>query len=263
MPRQVREKADNYADLEEDQGGLLSMLITFVVLIAITALICTIIWKVTHKEPRAELGKVQVPLSQTNVSETLVSEDELARQAAESEVEIEPIDGDAHMVFEEVDEEVTAKDAAIIRTLPNNEGIVTVAGQLRNGQILKRIGINKETGWSKVMFNGQEGYIVSYRLTTNKEYKTKAPENPDNRVVTSDGYIILFNDCEDTVTTQEFVNLRTEPSTAQGHSSVSAQLKVGLTAKRTGISIDSGWSRVEFNGLVLYVATAYLKVVEE
>ena len=59
MPRQVREKADNYADLEEDQGGLLSMLITFFALIAITALICTIIWKVTHKEPRAELGKVQ------------------------------------------------------------------------------------------------------------------------------------------------------------------------------------------------------------
>ena len=59
------------------------------------------------------------------------------------------------------------------------------------------------------------------------------------------------------------VNLRTEPSTAQGSNTVSAQLKTGLTARRTGISIDSGWSRVEFNGLVLYVVTSFVHPVED
>ena len=263
MPKKLREKADNYAELEEEQGGILEMMITFVALIVITAIICAIIWKVTHKEPRAELGNVQAPLS-TSLSETLVPEDELAKsQTGDLDQEIEPIDGDARMEFEAVDEDVTAKDAAIIRTLPNNEGIVTVAGQLRNGQFLKRIGINKETGWSKVMFNGQEGYVMSSRLTTDKEFKPQAPDNPDNRIVTTDGYIKIFKDCEDNVRAREPVNLRTEPSTAQGHASVNCQLKVGITIKRTGISIDSGWSRVEYDGLELYVATAYLNEVEE
>ena len=263
MPGKVREKADNYSELEEDQGGLLTMLITFVVLVAVTALVCTIIWKATHKEPKAELGTVQVPVTPT-ISETLVSGEEIINsQTGDQEIEIDPINGDATMVFETVDEDVTAKDAAIIRTLPDTEGITTVAGQLRNGQFLKRVGINKETGWSKVIFNGQEGYAISYMLTADKEYKTKAPENPDNRVTTSDGYIVIFRDCEDMVTTDRNVNLRTEPSTAQGGASVSAQISPGLTAKRTGISVDAGWSRVEFNGLVLYVVTSFMQEVRE
>ena len=65
------------------------------------------------------------------------------------------------------------------------------------------------------------------------------------------------------MTTDRNVNLRTEPSTAQGGASVSAQISPGLTAKRTGISVDAGWSRVEFNGLVLYVVTSFMQEVRE
>lgn len=264
MPGKYREKADAYSEMEEEQGGILTMMITFAVLVIITALICFIVWKTTHKEPKADIGNVQVPVS-PSISETLVATDDIPGQGGDGEMaaEMDPISGDANMAFEAVEEDVTAKDAAIIRILPDTEGITTVAGQLRNGQFLKRVGINKETGWSKVIFNGQEGYAISYMLTTDRDYKTKEPDNPNNRVATADGYIILFRDCDDVVTAQQNVNLRTEPSTAQGSSTVSAQLTAGLTAQRTGISIDSGWSRVEFNGLVLYVATSYLQEVGE
>ncbi|MBR6478821.1 MAG: hypothetical protein IKS85_10285 [Lachnospiraceae bacterium] len=269
MPRKVKEKAENYSEIE-DYGSLLNMLITFAVLIALTALICTIVWKTTHKEPRTELGNVDVPVS-PSLSETLVAEEELGEHGNSVEdydIEVEPINGGADMAFDPVDEDVTAKDAAIIRIVPDTDGITTVAGQLKNGQFLKRIGINKDTGWSKVLFDGKEGYALSFYLTTDKSYKTKAPANPDNRVTTMDGYVVLFKDCDDvvTMTTQEnvtTVNLRTEPSTTQGKATISAQLTAGLTARRTGISIDAGWSRIEFNGLVLYVVTKFIEEVNE
>lgn len=260
MPGKYRDKNDAYVEAE-DQGSLLMMLITFVAMVAFAAIVCTVVWKVTHKEAKPDVSNVQVPVT-PSITETLVQvadNEEGDDEKTESEPELDPISGDASMEFEALDEDVTAKDAAIIRILPDTEGITTVAGQLRNGQFLKRVGINRETGWSKVMFNGQEAYAVSYMLTTDRNYETREPDNPDNRVMTSDGYVILFRDCEDDVTAKVDVNLRTEPSTAQGANTVSAQLKTGLTAKRTGVSIDSGWSRVEFNGLVLYVVTSYLQ----
>ncbi len=263
MPGKNRERAENYSEFEEDQGGFVNMLITFAILVAVAALICTIVWKTTHKEPRTQIGNVEVPVS-PSLSETLVAEDELGNQSASSDfAEKDPVNGDSSMAFEAVDEDVTAKDAAVIRIQPSTEGITTVAGQLRNGQFLKRVGINRETGWSKVIFDGNECYAISYLLTTDRDYKTKEPEDPDNRVMTSDGYVVIFRDCDELVTTEDYVNLRTEPSTAQGKATVSAQLKSGLTARRTGISIDSGWSRVEFNGLVLYVVTNFVKDVTE
>lgn len=264
MPKKVREKADTFSDLDEGQGSLLNMLITFAILVAVTALICTIIWKVTHKEPRTQLGNMSSP-SSPSLTETLVKEEVSGEHGSGGDyaMEVDPINGDANMVFEEVDEDVTAKDAAIIRILPSTEGITAVAGQLQNGQFLKRIGVNKDTGWSKVIFNGREGYAVTYYLTTDKDYKPAEPANPDNRVATADGYVILFRECEDYVTVassvQGGVNLRTEPSTTQGKATVSAQLNTGMKAKRTGISIDSGWSRLEYNGLVLYAVTSFVQ----
>lgn len=262
MPGKYRDGNDSYVEAEE-QSSILIMLVTFVVMIAFAAIVCGIVWKVTHKEGKPDISNVQVPVT-PSINETLVAaheSDELGGN--ELEQEIEPISGDATMTFDPVDEDVTAKDAAIIRILPDTEGITTIAGQLRNGQFLKRTGINKETGWSKVIFNGEECYVVSYMLTTDRNYKAPALENPDNRVLTSDGYVILFKDCDDEVTAKEYVNMRTEPSTSQGKATISAQLKTGLTARRTGISVDSGWSRVEFNGLVLYVVTSFVQPVSE
>lgn len=41
-----------------------------------------------------------------------------------------------------------------------------------------------------------------------------------------------------------------------------AQLNNGDVAIRTGINEDLGWSRLEYNGQVVYCVSSYLKVLE-
>ena len=84
-----------------------------------------------------------------------------------------------------------------------------------------------------------------------------------NRVSTMDGRVIVFTDCDDVVSPKEYVNLRLEPSTSEGNATVHCRLNYGETVHRTGISEDSGWSRVEKDGVVCYVVTSYVYVVEE
>lgn len=67
--------------------------------------------------------------------------------------------------FTEVSEQVTAKDAVNLRTLPsvtdpNSEVVV----QLKNGEVVTRTGINTDVGWSRVEYNGQTLYCVSSYL---------------------------------------------------------------------------------------------------
>lgn len=67
--------------------------------------------------------------------------------------------------FTAVDELVTAKDAVNLRTLPSvtNEESQVIA-QIKKGDVIRRIGINTELGWSKVEYNGQTLYCVSSYL---------------------------------------------------------------------------------------------------
>ena len=83
-----------------------------------------------------------------------------------------------------------------------------------------------------------------------------------NRVSTQDGRVIVFTDCDDIVTPKEYVNLRLEPSTSEGNATVHCRLNYGETVHRTGISEDSGWSRVEKDGVVCYVVTSLVYVPE-
>ena len=83
-----------------------------------------------------------------------------------------------------------------------------------------------------------------------------------NRVPTKDGRVIVFTDCDDFVTPKEYVNLRLEPSTSEGNATIHCRLNYGETVHRTGISKDSGWSRVEKDGVVCYVVTSLVYVPE-
>ena len=83
-----------------------------------------------------------------------------------------------------------------------------------------------------------------------------------NRVPTKDGRVIVFMDCDDFVTPKEYVNLRLEPSTSEGNATIHCRLNYGETVHRTGISEDSGWSRVEKDGVVCYVVTSLIYVPE-
>ncbi len=92
---------------------------------------------------------------------------------------------------------------------------------------------------------------------------SQTASNDANRVSTMVGRVIVFTDCDDTVSPKEYVNLRSEPSTSEGNATVNCRLNYGETVHRTGISEDSGWSRVEKDGVVCYVVSSLVYVVEE
>lgn len=74
--------------------------------------------------------------------------------------------------------------------------------------------------------------------------------------------LMEFSMCNDIITPKEYVNLRTEPSTDGGSTTVYCTVSVGDKIKRTGYNLDYGWSRVEYDGQVLYVVTSYVEKVE-
>lgn len=162
------------------------------------------------------------------------------------------------MTFGDVNETVTAKDVINLRSTPYTGDEGNVVGQLKNGETLVRTGRNDSTGWSRLDYNGQTVYAVSAYLTTDLAYTTPTTPVNSNRVSTQDGRVIVFTDCDDYITPKELINLRTEPSTSEGDSTVRTQVKNGTNLHRTGYSEGSGWSRVEYNGEILYAVTNYV-----
>lgn len=203
------------------------------------------------------------------------------------------------MTFRDVDETVTAKELTNLRSEPSTARDDTVVVQLKNGQTARRTGINTEAGWSRLEYEGQVLYAANSLLTTDLTVKSNASDGQSgsggqgsagqqsgsgqqaesgtgtsenqasgasasgNTVTTSSGRTITFTPCDDTISPKIEANLRGEPSTDQENASVHHRLAYGETAHRTGYDEDSGWSRVEYNGEVLYVVTSLIYVVEE
>ncbi len=174
----------------------------------------------------------------------------------------EPISGTVAMDFVQDNADVTPKDVINLRSEPSTLNADNIVAQAKNGEVLSRTGVNEATGWTKLEYNGEILYGVSQYLTTDLTYKTPVQAANPNRVNTIDGRVILFTDCSDNVTPKEYVNLRTEPSTSEGESTVRCQISNGESIHRTGYSPDAGWSRVEYNGEVLYVVSSYVYTVE-
>ena len=80
---------------------------------------------------------------------------------------------------------------------------------------------------------------------------------------TSNDMGLTFAPVEDKVTAKDVTNLRSEPSTAQGQATVVAQLHNGETAVRIGREDTTGWSKLVYDGKIVYASTNYLNVVEE
>ncbi len=202
------------------------------------------------------------------VSETEVSESQSASSGNTSEEGQQTETQDTStsptgMTFTEVSETVMAKSATNLRSEPSTESADTVVLVLESGIQVTRTGINTDTGWSRLSYDGQVLYAVSSLLTTDLTGQTtgEVAADPD-RVTTQDGRVIIFTACDDTVTPKMSVNLRTEPSTSQGDATVYYELQYGETVRRTGYDQDAGWSRVEYNGQTLYAVTSYLYIVE-
>lgn len=163
-------------------------------------------------------------------------------------------DVEALMKFTEVNEKVTAKDKTNLRDKPSQGSDSQVKYTLSNGEVAVRTGVSS-SGWSRLELNGKTYYAVSSYLTTDLSYK-KPEEEPD------DGIETVFRAVNDKVTPKDAVNLRTLPSVTNEASKVVAKVSSGEVLIRTGINDELGWSRVEYNGQILYCVSSYLKEAE-
>lgn len=72
--------------------------------------------------------------------------------------------------FETVDQWVTAKIEVNLRSLPSVEDPdCQIVASIKNGEVVRRTGINRDVGWSRVTYNGQTLYCVSSYLEEAEE----------------------------------------------------------------------------------------------
>lgn len=174
-------------------------------------------------------------------------------------------DVEALMNFREVNEQVTAKERTNLRNIPSQGSDSTVMYTLTNGEIATRTGIS-DSGWSRVVFNGQTYYAVSSYLTTDltvKQPEQVTPsETPESSESTGNEVQTQFSAVDDWVTAKKSVNLRTLPSVTNENSQIVVELQHGEVVHRIGVNNELGWSKVEYNGQILYCVSSYLEVVE-
>lgn len=224
-------------------------------------------WQYTSKGQVAGIrGNVDVNVAYFGYSQEAEAKDKNPAQIVEANPEV-------GMNFTEVDETVTAKDATNLRNLPTTEGS-TVVHQLQNGETAQRTGIGSN-GWDRVIYNGQRLYAVHSFLTTDLSAKGQSEsaqadggdssqqgtsgtgENAAD-AQTSQAGGLTFRAVNEAVTARDKVNLRDQPSTETGK--IVGTLSYGEAVVRTGIngSSDTGWSRLEVNGQVVYASSRLL-----
>lgn len=157
-------------------------------------------------------------------------------------------------IYKEVKEEVTAKEKTNLRSEPSTKSEDTIIEALHYGDVAVRTGIG-DNGWSKVEYKGQVLYALSKYLTTDLNHKENSKPSVDNPEAG-----IHFTEVNEKVTAKEVTNLRLVPST-EVEDTVAAVLHNGDIAVQTGIG-ENGWSRVEYDGKILYAVTNYLKEAE-
>lgn len=166
-------------------------------------------------------------------------------------------DGDGiETVFTPVNYTVTAKDKVNLRRLPSveREDAVVIA-QLKKGDTATCVGVS-DNGWAKLSYNGTTCYAVhSYLTKVSEENAPPAATDGSEEIETQ------FEPIHDRVTAKVEVNLRRLPSVEDPGAVVVATIKNGEIVERTGINRDVGWSRVVYNGEVLYCVSSYVKVV--
>lgn len=218
----------------------------------------------TAQEESSESGPETIPAEGSEPDSEKVPE---SSEASASDVAdssgLEQSMGNGTMSFVECQDTVTPKELINLRSAPSTGQVDNIVTQATNGEVLTRTGINSDTGWSRLEYNGQTLYAVSRYLTTDLTYQPPVAEPDPNVVSTKDGRTITFTDCDDNISPKEYVNLRLEPSTSEGNATVHCRLNYGEIVHRTGISEEFGWSRVEYDEYVLYVVTSYMYVVEE
>lgn len=154
----------------------------------------------------------------------------------------QPVDN----TYKSVGDRVTAKYQVNLRESATSTS--AQVGVLNAGEYLERTAIGSN-GWSKLIFGGKTVYAVSSYLTNEENYQ-KPQENSQTSSV-SDGYTVT----NDKVTPKNSVNLRCEPTT---NSQVVAEITNGTVLERVAKNNDKGWSKISYNGEILYAVSQYL-----
>lgn len=205
-------------------------------------------WQYTNQGSVAGISKtVDVNIAYFGFDKAAEAQDDEAPEQVDADVE-------ALMKFTEVNEKVTAKDKTNLRDKPSQGSDSKVKYTLSNGEVAVRTGVSS-SGWSRVVLDGKTYYAVSSYLTTDLSYKT--PEEEED-----DGIATEFKKVNEKVTPKDAVNLRTLPSVTNENSQVVVKVSNGEVLVRTGINTELGWSRVEYNGQVLYCVSSYLQLAE-
>ena len=205
-------------------------------------------WQYTNKGSIAGISRpVDVNVAYFGYEDSADAQNSEAPKSAEADVE-------ALMNFQEVDETVTAKDSVNLRGIPSQGSDSTVLKQLNNQETARRTGIS-DSGWSRLIIDGERYYAVSNYLTTDLSYTPPVKE-------ADDGLKTKFQKVSENVTPKIEINLRMLPSVTNPDAVVVATVKAGEVFVRTGVNTDYGWSRVEYNGQTLYCVSSYLTTVE-
>ena len=240
-------------------------------------------WQYTSQGTVAGIrGSVDVNLAYFGYSQAAAAKD----QTPAEEVAANPELG---INFTEVNDTVTAKELTNLRSLPTTLDSEVVY-QLSNGETVQRTGIGSN-GWDRVIYNGQKLYAVHNFLTTDlsenasggtestaaqsgseNEGDSQSSDTTDSDSGsseeaeaasgsaqaddgTSESAGMVFRDVSEAVTARDQVNLRDQPSTDTGN--VVGTLSYGEAVVRIGVS-DTGWSRLEVNGQVVYASSRLL-----
>ncbi len=91
--------------------------------------------------------------------------------------------------------------------------------------------------------------------TGSEQADTEATSDEQN--VDTSAASMTFTDVSETVMAKSATNLRSEPST-EGADTVVLVLESGIQVTRTGINVDTGWSRLSCDGQVLYAVSSLL-----
>ena len=275
-----------------------TMILVFSGLVVLAAIICGILWGITHRDRGSDPGNGSIQGTTEDASgadedrepggesESLSEETGTGQKPEGGEDSSEPGDGPESQPVEsdgaggDVSQDPGAEngDAGSSSQQPDEGNGGTDSSQEpdqgNNGADPSREPDqgNNDADASQDPDQGNNGADLSQEPdqgnngtdpSRESDSASQTASNDANRVSTMDGRVIVFTDCDDTVSPKEYVNLRSEPSTSEGNATVNCRLNYGETVHRTGISEDSGWSRVEKDGVVCYVVSSLVYVVEE
>lgn len=122
-------------------------------------------------------------------------------------------------------------------------------GKLSEGQQVKVLEM-RPNGWTKVIFEGKEGYIMSkYLLVTGYDDGNGASNGEESGSVTGESQTV-----QRTAKANATLNLRSEPS------QTSEKLGTVIEGNTVEVLSEEGeWSRIRYNGLIGYVMSEYLQ----